>query len=72
MLEIVPADSMRYKYANEAWVPVGRAEVVYTNPPYLHHDCPCLGEELMRKQMSFARVKLTNRRDLSEGKVSNA
>ncbi|KAK3094331.1 hypothetical protein FSP39_000387 [Pinctada imbricata] len=69
ILEIVSADQMRYKYVNDAWVPVGRAETFHTNAPFVHHECPCYGEDLMRKSLSFSRVKLTNSKEFADGKM---
>lgn len=69
-MEIVPADCRRYKFVNNSWTAVGVADSPIANFPYSHPDSPNTGEYWMSRQSQFARVKLTNNRDSSDGNVS--
>ncbi|XP_061170536.1 T-box-containing protein TBX6L-like isoform X2 [Saccostrea echinata] len=60
LLDVLPADKRRFKFFNDAWVPVGVAEPQQENSSYVHPDSPSLGSLWMTRKISFARVKLTN------------
>ena len=63
VLDIVPSDNKRYRYAyhRSSWLVAGKAD---PPPPYRfypHPDGPFLGEQLVQRQVvSFEKVKLTN------------
>ncbi|XP_062569234.1 T-box transcription factor TBX5-A-like [Saccostrea cucullata] len=60
LLDVLPADKRRFKFFNDAWVPVGVAEPQQENSSYVHPDSPSPGALWMTRKISFARVKLTN------------
>jgi hypothetical protein len=63
LLDIIPCDNKRYRYAyhRSSWLVAGKAD---PPPPYRfypHPDSPFSGEQLLRRQVvSFEKVKLTN------------
>nr|XP_020465510.1 T-box-containing protein TBX6L-like isoform X1 [Monopterus albus] len=60
MMDMVPADSFKYKWKKEQWEIVGKAE---PQPPcriYMHPDSPATGNHWMKQSLSFLKVKLTN------------
>jgi len=82
MLDILPVDSRRYRYAyhRSSWVvseraPVDAAEAAAAGGDpvrsYRHPDGPFSGGQLTRRPVSFDRVKLTNDRTVdTNGYVS--
>ncbi|XP_021484776.1 T-box transcription factor TBX22 isoform X1 [Meriones unguiculatus] len=63
VLDIVPVDSKRYRYAyhSSQWMVAGNSDHSSITPRvYIHPDSPCSGENWMRQIISFDRVKLTN------------
>lgn len=62
MMDIVPLDNKRYRYAyhSSKWVVAGNADAPMPGRVYIHPDSPALGEEWMRQVVSFDKVKLTN------------
>ncbi|KAK6490519.1 T-box mRNAion factor TBX20 isoform X2 [Huso huso] len=63
LMDIVPVDNKRYRYAyhRSSWLVAGKAD-----PPlparviYVHPDSPFTGEQLLKQMVSFEKVKLTN------------
>ena len=59
-LDILPADSRRYKYLQSEWVGVGRSDKKQFHCEYEHPDSPNSGSYWMDKVIAFKMVKLTN------------
>uniref|UniRef100_A0A182VSE9 T-box domain-containing protein n=1 Tax=Anopheles minimus TaxID=112268 RepID=A0A182VSE9_9DIPT len=62
LLDIIPMDSRRYRYAyhRSSWLVAGKADPPPPARLYAHPDTP-VGPEALRKQViSFEKVKLTN------------
>ena len=63
VLDVVPCDSKRYRYAyhRSSWLVAGKADPAPPYRFYPHPDGPFAGEQLLRRQVvSFEKVKLTN------------
>ncbi|GAB6032580.1 hypothetical protein CHUAL_011472 [Chamberlinius hualienensis] len=62
LLDIVPVDSKRYRYAyhRSAWLVAGKADPPAPSRLYMHPDAPFTGEQLAKQVVSFEKVKLTN------------
>lgn len=62
MMDVVPLDNKRYRYAyhSSKWVVAGSADAPMPGRVYIHPDSPGLGEDWMRQVVSFDKVKLTN------------
>lgn len=71
MLEINAADDRRYKYVNNNWTPMGMADPERQNLPFFHSEGFEKGSALLDKRASFAKLKLTNNRESSNGNVSS-
>ena len=69
-LNIVPADDSRYKFINNRWIAVGRADPPICNRPFVHNDSPQSGAQWMREKVSFSRLKVTNNKERIEDNVS--
>lgn len=72
LLDIVPMDSRRYRYAyhRSSWLVAGKADPPPPPRLYAHPDTP-IGPEALRKQViSFEKVKLTNNEMDKNGQVS--
>ena len=61
LLEFVQIDSHRWKYVNGEWVAGGKPEAAPPSAIYIHSDSPNFGAHWMKEQVSFAKVKLTNK-----------
>lgn len=65
LLDFVPADSCRWKFANGEWVTAGRAESLREGQGhssiYIHPDSPNFGAHWMKAAVTFNKVKLTNK-----------
>ena len=61
-LEILPADTNRYKFLKTRWTAVGRAEMKQIRCRYVHPDSPNTGRFWMEKPILFKLLKLTNNR----------
>ena len=72
ILDIVPVDSKRYRYAyhSSKWVVAGNADAPMPGRVYIHPDSPALGEEWSKQVVSFDKVKLTNNELDQQGHVS--
>ena len=62
-LDILPADSRRYKYLQSEWVAVGRSDKKQIYCEYEHPDSPNSGSYWMDKTIAFKMVKLTNNKN---------
>ncbi|XP_018013147.1 T-box transcription factor TBX20 isoform X2 [Hyalella azteca] len=62
LLDIVPVDSKRYRYAyhRSSWLVAGKADPPPPYRLYAHPDSPFTGEQLKKQVVSFEKVKLTN------------
>ncbi|XP_071785640.1 T-box transcription factor TBX20-like isoform X1 [Asterias amurensis] len=62
MLDIVPLDNKRYRYAyhRSSWLVAGKADPLLPARLYIHPDSPFTGDQLQRQMVSFEKVKLTN------------
>ncbi|XP_017776381.1 PREDICTED: T-box transcription factor TBX20-like isoform X2 [Nicrophorus vespilloides] len=62
LLDIVPVDNKRYRYAyhRSSWLVAGKADPPAPCRMYAHPDSPYSGEQLRKQVVSFEKVKLTN------------
>ena len=62
LLDIVPCDNKRYRYAyhRSSWLVAGKADPPPPHRLYCHPDAPFTGEQLRKQVVSFEKVKLTN------------
>ncbi|KAF6215125.1 hypothetical protein GE061_009874 [Apolygus lucorum] len=62
LMDIVPVDNKRYRYAyhRSSWLVAGKADPPAPCRLYLHPDSPFTGEQLRKQVVSFEKVKLTN------------
>ncbi|EDO37205.1 predicted protein [Nematostella vectensis] len=62
LLDIVPVDDKRYRYAyhRSTWLVAGKADPPAPVRLYMHPDSPFTGEQLLKQIISFEKVKLTN------------
>ncbi|KAH3772349.1 hypothetical protein DPMN_173686 [Dreissena polymorpha] len=62
LMDIVPVDSKRYRYAyhRSSWLVAGKADPPLPTRFYVHPDSPFSGEQLAKQTVSFEKLKLTN------------
>lgn len=62
LMDIVPVDNKRYRYAyhRSSWLVAGKADPPAPARLYVHPDSPFKGEQLRKQVVSFEKVKLTN------------
>ncbi|KOB76583.1 putative T-box protein H15 [Operophtera brumata] len=62
LLDVVPVDSKRYRYAyhRSSWLVAGKADPPAPARLYPHPDSPFSGDQLRKQVVSFEKVKLTN------------
>lgn len=72
MMDIVPVDKKRYRYAyhRSCWLVAGKADPPPKSQLYTHPDAPFTGEQLMKQTVSFEKLKLTNNTQDKNGQVS--
>ena len=72
LLDIVPCDNKRYRYAyhRSAWLVAGKADPPPPHRLYAHPDGPFTGEQLKKQVISFEKVKVTNNETDNTGQVS--
>lgn len=72
LLDIVPVDNKRYRYAyhRSSWLVAGKADPPAPSRIYAHPDSPYSGEQLRKQVVSFEKVKLTNNEMDKNGQVS--
>ncbi|KAM4576930.1 T-box transcription factor TBX5b isoform 2-T2 [Odontesthes bonariensis] len=60
LMDIVPGDEHRYKFADNKWSITGKAEPAMPGRLYVHPDSPATGAHWSRQLVSFQKLKLTN------------
>lgn len=72
LLDIVPCDNKRYRYAyhRSSWLVAGKADPAPPHRLYAHPDAPFTGDQLRKQVVSFEKVKLTNNEMDKNGQVS--
>ena len=62
LLDIVPLDNKRYRYAyhRSAWLVAGKADPAPPHRLYQHPDAPFSADQLKKQVISFEKVKVTN------------
>ena len=72
LLDIVPCDNKRYRYAyhRSSWLVAGKADPAPPHRLYPHPDAPFTGEQLRKQVVSFEKVKLTNNEMDKNGQVN--
>ncbi|CAD7087615.1 unnamed protein product [Hermetia illucens] len=62
MMDFVPVDDKRYRYAfhSSSWVVAGKADPVSPPRIHVHPDSPAPGATWMKQVISFDKLKLTN------------
>ncbi|NP_001310757.1 T-box transcription factor TBX10-like [Parasteatoda tepidariorum] len=62
MMDFVPVDDKRYRYAfhSSSWVVAGKADPNMPPRMHLHPDSPAKGTQWMKQVISFDKLKLTN------------
>ncbi|XP_055017632.1 T-box transcription factor TBX5 [Boleophthalmus pectinirostris] len=60
LMDIVPGDDHRYKFADNKWSVTGKAEPAMPGRLYVHPDSPATGAHWSRQLVSFQKLKLTN------------
>lgn len=73
LLDIVPMDNRRYRYAyhRSQWLVAGKADPPPPNRLYPHPDSPISVDVLRKQVISFEKIKLTNNEMDKNGQVSN-
>ena len=71
ILDIVPCDNKRYRYAyhRSSWLVAGKADPPPPHRFYVHPDAPYSGEQLRKQVVSFEKIKLTNNEMDKNGQV---
>ena len=71
LLDIVPCDNKRYRYAyhRSSWLVAGKADPAPPHRLYPHPDSPYTGDQLRKQVVSFEKVKLTNNEMDKNGQV---
>ena len=74
LMDIVPVDNKRYRYAyhRSSWLVAGKADPPSPNRLCVHPDAPYSGDQLRKQVVSFEKVKLTNNEMDKQGHVSRA
>jgi len=72
LMDIVPVDNKRYRYAyhRSSWLVAGKADPPAPHRLYTHPDSPFTGDQLRKQVVSFEKVKLTNNEMDKHGHVS--
>lgn len=71
LMDIVPVDKKRYRYAyhRSSWVVAGKADAPPPRRLYVHPDGPFTGEQLTKQTVSFEKLKLTNNNEDKNGQM---
>ena len=74
LLDIVPCDNKRYRYAyhRSSWLVAGKADPPPPHRLYTHPDSPFTGDQLRKQVVSFEKVKLTNNEMDKNGQVHSS
>ena len=72
LLDIVPADNKRYRYAyhRSQWLVAGKADPAPPHRLYPHPDGPFSLDQLRKQVTSFEKVKITNNESDNSGQVN--
>lgn len=72
LIDIVPMDSRRYRYAyhRSSWLVAGKADPPPPARLYAHPDSPISVDALRKQVVSFEKVKLTNNEMDKSGQVN--
>lgn len=72
LLDVVPVDNKRYRYAyhRSSWLVAGKADPPAPPRLYPHPDSPYTGDQLRKQVVSFEKVKVTNNELDKTGQVS--
>ena len=72
LLDIVPCDNKRYRYAyhRSSWLVAGKADPAPPHRLYCHPDAPFTAEQLKKQVISFEKVKVTNNESDNTGQVN--
>lgn len=72
MMDFVPVDDKRYRYAfhTSSWVVAGKADPISPPRIHVHPDSPANGATWMKQTISFDKLKLTNNQLDEHGHVS--
>ncbi|KAJ9595209.1 hypothetical protein L9F63_013496, partial [Diploptera punctata] len=62
MMDFVPVDDKRYRYAfhSSSWVIAGKADPISPPRIHVHPDSPATGAQWMKQVVTFDKLKLTN------------
>ena len=73
LLDIVPADNKRYRYAyhRSQWLVAGKADPAPPHRLYPHPDGPFSLDQLRKQVTSFEKVKITNNESDNSGQVNH-
>ena len=73
LLDIVPCDNKRYRYAyhRSAWLVAGKADPPPPHRLYAHPDGPFTADQLRKQVISFEKVKITNNESDHSGQVGH-
>ncbi|XP_022901419.1 T-box transcription factor TBX20-like [Onthophagus taurus] len=71
LMDIVPVDNKRYRYAyhRSSWLVAGKADPPAPSRMYAHPDSPFSGEHFRKQIVSFEKVKLTNNEMDKNGQI---
>eukprot|EP01136_Pigoraptor_vietnamica_P042080 Opistho-1_new@15803 len=69
LLDFVTVNDFRYKYDGQKWIEVGQADKPLPVAVFVHPESPNTGEHWMDREISFAKVKLTNKIDDAFGHI---
>lgn len=74
MMDFVPVDDKRYRYAfhTSSWVVAGKADPISPPRIHVHPDSPANGATWMKQTISFDKLKLTNNQLDDHGHVSRS
>ena len=74
LIDIIPCDNKRYRYAyhRSSWLVAGKADPPPPHRLYAHPDAPYSGDQLRKQVVSFEKVKLTNNEMDKNGQVTNS
>ncbi|XP_046364793.2 T-box transcription factor TBX20-like isoform X2 [Haliotis rufescens] len=62
LMDIIPVDNKRYRYAyhRSSWLVAGKADPPLPTRFHVHPDSPFTGDQLQKQTVSFEKLKLTN------------
>ncbi|GFR28906.1 t-box transcription factor TBX20 [Trichonephila clavata] len=71
LMDIIPVDNKRYRYAyhRSSWLVAGKADPPSPSRLYMHPDSPFTGDQLKKQVVSFEKVKLTNNEMDKQGHI---